>query len=127
MSYCSCSAVMCSIATAVSGRASISAKPKRPSRARDRSVQSLIGRYLRPWVLRLSQLGQLHADLPLFPGRVPGRSLTRQQVYYLYTSAFRELGLRRFGTHSPRKTWATQTYCYWLDQQRKGAQRRSSP
>ncbi len=80
----------------------------------------LIGRYLRPWILRLSQLGQLHADLPLFPGRVPGRSLTRQQVYYLYTAAFRELGLRRFGTHSPRKTWATQTYCYWLDQQRKG-------
>lgn len=80
----------------------------------------LLIRYLQPWIFRLDQLGILHAGTWLFPGRSWDKPLTRQQVYAIYKAAYRELGLVRLGTHSPRKTWAVATYDYWLRQQRAG-------
>ena len=44
----------------------------------------LLIRYLQPWIFRLDQLGILHANTWLFPGRSWDKPLTRQQVYAIY-------------------------------------------
>jgi len=44
----------------------------------------------------------------MFPGKYPGRPLTRQQAYISLHETAEELGIERFGTHSMRKTFG-----YW--------------
>ena len=77
-------------------------------------------KYLLPHLAELEEQGLLVKGMPLFPARAALRSISRQQVYRIYTAAARECGLERISTHSPRKAWAVSCYNLLCDERAKG-------
>lgn len=71
------------------------------------------------WQKILIERGLFLSDVPLFC-RKNGKAVSRYHVYRLYQKAHRELKLSELGTHSARKTWATNTHAFWTEQMRKG-------
>ena len=83
-----------------------------------------IGRhFLQKWLKRQEQIGGMRSTTHLFRSPVyPERALTIRQIQKIYLKGIRECGFHgNYGTHSCRKTWAMQTYRYYQEQRRKGA------
>ncbi len=71
------------------------------------------------WQKILLERGLFLNDMPLFCNS-KGKVVSRFHVYRLYQKAHAELNLSGLGTHSARKTWATNTHAFWTEQMRRG-------
>jgi integrase len=71
------------------------------------------------WQKVLIEWGLFLKETPLFCRR-NGVVVSRYHVYRLYQKAHKELNLSGLGTHSARKTWATNTHDFWVSQMRQG-------
>lgn len=83
---------------------------------------NVVGReYLTRWLETMDAHGIAMSGHWLFPGRSPGKPFGSWQYHAILRAAAKEIGFAgHCGTHSCRKTWAMQTYQYYLRQRRAG-------